>query len=302
MLTEVFYWLINMSIAASVAGMAVCLIGTIGRIPRKIICALWIVPFFRMWVPIGKNSSLSLMSCLSEFTAKTVQINDGSADFSMMNFVMGADTYFPITYKTHLLESVLEIAAVVWVVIAAVLLITAVILYAAAKAELRNTQLLRDNIYVSDQITSPAAYGIFSPKIILPKAYDTGELKWILMHENAHIKRRDNLWRAVAAATVCIHWFNPLCWLFLPKFFESLELACDEAVLRQCGDEEKKSYAKALLHHAESRSLYASAFGGAKMRVRIERILSYKKLSALSSFAFSALAAAVGYVLLTNAG
>lgn len=300
MRSELFYWILNMSISSSIAGLAVYLIGRLRKIPRRILCVLWMVPFLRMWIPVGWNSRYSLISLLSRFTAKTVAVKEGS-DFSMTNFVMGADAYFPVTYKTDALKSVFEVAAVVWGMMAAALLAAMLSLYLATKADLKKARPLQGNIYIADGIPSPAVTGIFRQRILLPREYDAQDLRFILMHENAHIKRKDNLRRIVAIATACVHWFNPLSWLFLKSFLESLELACDEAVLRRCGEKEKKAYAGTLLRCAESRSLCASAFGGAKVRVRIEHILAYKKLSAVSAAAFITLAVVVGYVLLTNA-
>jgi beta-lactamase regulating signal transducer with metallopeptidase domain len=109
------------------------------------------------------------------------------------------------------------------------------------------------------------------------------------------------LWRILAILSASVHWFNPFIWLFLKKFLEETELACDERVLSNCGEDEKKAYASALVDCAESRNVFVSAFGGAKIRVRIDRILSYSKLSIISIISFTVLALAIGYVLLTNA-
>ncbi len=67
------------------------------------------------------------------------------------------------------------------------------------------------------------------------------------------------------------------------------------------GEDDKKAYATALVDCAESRNVFASAFGGAKIRVRIGYILSYSKLSTISIISLTAFALAIGYVLLTNA-
>ena len=301
MLSDVFYWVFNMSISAAIAGSVVLLLAKIKRIPRWLICALMLIPFLRMWLPFGMGNEYSLMSLISKFTTKTVIVYEGRIPFSITNFTMAANSYFPIIYKTSILESVFRIASVIWIIIAAALLIAMIIIYNITKAELKDARLLRNNIYISDKITSPSVYGIFREKIILPKEYEADDLKFILMHENAHIRRRDNLWRILAVATACIHWFNPLAWLFLKSFLTNSELACDEAVLKKCSEAERKDYAEVLLNCAQSKNLYVSAFGGAKLRVRIERIISYKKLSALSITAFAILAAAVAYTLLTNA-
>ena len=108
MLREVFYWIFNMSITAAVTGVLIMLVRLIKKIPRRLTVFLWIVPFLRMTFPFGLNSPYSLMSLLSKITAKTVVVYQPTEDiaFSMMNSVMAADTYFPITYKGKVPEDV----------------------------------------------------------------------------------------------------------------------------------------------------------------------------------------------------
>ncbi|ABN51615.1 MAG TPA: peptidase M56 BlaR1 [Hungateiclostridium thermocellum] len=301
MLSEMFYWLFNMSISASVAGIVVLLLRRIKKLPRRLVHILWVIPFIRMWIPVGIRSKYSLMTLISKFTTKSVVLYDGTLDFSFTNYIMAADNYFPVTYKEDMLENLFSIASVVWIIVAVALSLIFAILYVLAKSELKDASLLRDNIYVSDKITSPAAYGVFRPKIVVPKGYELRNLHYIVAHESAHIYRKDNLWRIIAVISASVHWFNPLIWLFLKKFLEDTELACDEQVLANCGEDEKKAYAMALVDCAESMGVFASPFGGAKIRVRIDRILSYRKLSIISIASLTAFAVAIGYVLLTNA-
>ena len=303
---EIFYWVFNMSIAASIAGLVVLLIGRIRRLPRRIARALWIVPFLRMWLPVGLGSRYSLMSLLSRFTplsAKAVVVYEGAESFTMMNSLLTADSYFPIVYKSDRMQSLFSIAALIWLVLAAALLLTFFILYFSTTGELRDAAHWKENVYLSDKIASPAVYGIFRPRILLPAALAEKDVTWILAHEKAHIRRGDNLWRMLAFITAAVYWFHPLSWLFLKRFLTETELACDECVLARCGESEKKAYAAALVDAAadgKAKSAFASAFGGAKIRVRIDRILSYKKLSLVSSGCFAALAVAAAAVLLTN--
>lgn len=301
MLSEVFYWLLNMSISASLVGIVIILLGMIKKLPRRLVHILWAIPFLRMWIPMGMSSKYSLMTLISRFTTKTVVVYDGALDFTVTNYIMAADKYSPITYKDNLLDDLFRTATMIWIVVALALLILSLVLYVSTKSELKEASHLRDNIYVSDRITSPATYGIIRPRIIIPKGYELDDLQFILAHESAHIYRKDNLWRILALISSSVHWFNPFAWLFLKKFLEVTELACDERVLADCGEGEKKAYATALVNCSESRIVFASAFGGAKIRLRVDRILSYKRLSVISIISFTVLAISIGYVLLTNA-
>ena len=302
MLGEIFYWIFNMSIAAAICGLPILLIRMIKKIPRRVSVFLWLIPVIRMLLPVGIAGKYGLMTFISRFTTKTVTVFEVD-DFILTatNCIMAADGYEPITYKTDLLEGLFGAASWIWLVIGLALLIAFLIIYTVTLGELSDARRLEGNVYISEKVTSPALYGIIKPRIILPAEYRERELKYILMHERAHARRGDNLVRLLALVTVCVHWFNPLAWLFLRLLFADLELACDEAVLKKCNADQRKEYAHTILSAVERTSVFASSFGGAKIRLRVENILSYKKLSAISAAGMAALLIAIAYILLTNA-
>ena len=143
---------------------------------------------------------------------------------------------------------------------------------------------------------------IIRPRIILPFSYPEKDMKYILLHEKTHIRRLDNLWRLFGFLAAAIHWFNPLSWVYLKVFLSDLELACDETAISKCSSEDRKEYAHTLLNCTQSKSVFVSAFGGAKVRTRIENILSQKPMTVVSSIGFAALVTAIIFSLLTNAG
>ena len=304
MLQEIFYWVFNMSITAALTGVLIMLVRLIKKILRRLMVFLWAIPFLRMTVPFGLNSPYSLMALLSQISTKTIIVYQPAEDlaFSMMNSVMAADTYFPITYKVNVLETIFSVASVIWIVVSLAILLMLAVTYFTTLYEIKDSTHLRENIYLSEKIISPAVYGIVKPKIILPASYKDRDIDLIILHEKTHIRRLDNLWRMVAFVIVAVHWFNPLCWLFLKGFLADLELSCDEHVLAKLGDARAKEYALSLLESGQGTTVFASAFGGAKIRTRIENILSFKKLTWLSLTGFAALIAVIFYVLLTNAG
>lgn len=144
-------------------------------------------------------------------------------------------------------------------------------------------------------------YGIIRPKIIIPYGLNEADLNFVIMHEKAHAKRKDNLWRYAAVIICCVHWFNPICWFSLRYFFEDMELSCDNNVLKKLKDKEKKEYACTILNAATHKNLFVAAFGGAKIKIRVENILSYRKLTITSAFLFSALIVSIFIILVTNA-
>lgn len=304
MFGEFFYWIFNMSIIASLMGLIILVIRSIRKIPRRVSIFLWIVPFLRMCIPVGLNNPYSLMSLISRFTTKTITIYQPAQNisFSVTNYIMAANSYFPITYKVGLLDNVFAIASLVWMVVALAIVIALAVLYFTTLHEMKDAKHLRENIYLSDKIQSPALYGIIKPKIILPSIYESTDNQYILKHERTHIVRMDNLWRLLAFVISALHWFNPLSWLFLKLFLTDIELACDESATSKYSETQRKEYALSLVNSIESKNLFASAFGGAKIRTRVENILSYNKMTGFSILCFSILIISILIVLLTNAG
>lgn len=303
MLQELFYWIFNMSIVAGITTGVIALIRIVKRVPRRMMAILWIIPALRMVVPLGLSSPYSLMSMLSRITTKTVVVYQPSQDvsFSMMNMTMAANSYFPITYKTNILHDVFATASIVWIIVVLAILLLLAVLYVTTLRELKDSKHLRENIYLSEKVISPAVYGIIRPRIVLPITWADRDLDLVLLHEQTHIRRGDNLWRMLAFVIVALHWFNPVVWIFLKLFLTDLELACDEGVLVKLGPGRRKEYALSLLDSKSGTNVFASAFGGAKIRTRIETILSYRKMTWISLAAFAGLTFAISYVLLTNA-
>ena len=161
MLGEVFYWLFNMSLVASLAGLIVLGLRAIPRLPRRYACWLWLIPMVRMWIPVGMGSRWSLMTLISKLTTRTVVVWErDDMSFAFTNVVMAANSYFPVTYRINLLDELFRTVAVIWLAVAAAILIAFAVLYVTAKRELRDAVCLRENIYFSDKVTSPALYGI----------------------------------------------------------------------------------------------------------------------------------------------
>lgn len=301
MLSEIFYWVLNMSIIGSVAGLIVLTLRKIKALPRSVVYILWVLPLIRLWLPFGIANEYSLLSLISRFTTKTVVIWKEVPQLTTTNSIMGANSYFPIEYKTDLLENVFNVASVVWIILCCTAILTSVLLYFFTKSELKSAELIKGNIYKSDRITATAVYGIIRPKIIIPTVIANEDISYIILHEQVHIERRDNLFRVVALITACVHWFNPLTWIFLKYFFADMELACDAKVLKNLNERQTKEYARTILTYASSKAFFVSAFGGAKTKLRIENILSYKKLTVLSSLCFTVLVVVIAVIIITNA-
>ena len=151
----------------------------------------------------------------------------------------------------------------------------------------------RITVRVSDEIASPLTYGIFFPVILLPKQSDWADkesMKLILEHEAAHIRHLDALKKLCLTISCVCHWFNPLVWLMAALACRDMELACDEAVVRAVGRENRKLYADLLVELEAKRAgihLLASGFGQSLIRERIFYIMKKKEKASLTGILLS---------------
>ena len=85
----------------------------------------------------------------------------------------------------------------------------------------------------------PAVIGSFRPRVVLPAELVADEpeerVEHVLLHELAHVKRRDPLAAAVCVALQVLYWFHPVAWLVRARLATLREIAVDEAVARALG-------------------------------------------------------------------
>ncbi len=118
-------------------------------------------------------------------------------------------------------------------------------------AECRKVRSL--SVRVSSEVEVPTAIGFFKPAIILPawllESTPADELRYILLHEFAHLRRRDD-WTNLAQKIVqALFFFLPSVWWIERRLTLDREMACDDAVLAHA--ECARGYAECLAHIAE---------------------------------------------------
>jgi CubicO group peptidase (beta-lactamase class C family) len=136
----------------------------------------------------------------------------------------------------------------------------------------------------SDEVQVPMVWGPPGRFLVLPAASPVssrGQLHMILLHELAHLRRRDTLWSTAGELLCCLVWFHPLLWLALARLRTEQEIASDDAVLR--GKVRPSDYSSLLLEFArrerDSRTRLvpvlgtAASYGGAPMARRLTSIL-----------------------------
>lgn len=129
----------------------------------------------------------------------------------------------------------------------------------------------------NNEANSPVALGVWQPVVILPRDarnWDRERRRLVLLHELAHIARRDVLTQTLAGLGCALQWFNPLSWYGLSQMRKLREVACDDLVL-SCG-QPATGYADVLLDIARTyrHRTYANAVGMARSKDVERRIMA----------------------------
>jgi beta-lactamase regulating signal transducer with metallopeptidase domain/HEAT repeat protein len=89
----------------------------------------------------------------------------------------------------------------------------------------------------SDDAKMPFACGVVTPTIVLPAECDAWTLdrrRAVLLHELAHVRRRDLLGHTLGRLVCAVYWFHPLVWTAAKRLRNESERACDDLAL-SCG-------------------------------------------------------------------
>ena len=138
----------------------------------------------------------------------------------------------------------------------------------------------RVHVGISSHAAQPGVWGIWRPIVILPEGITSrltgGELRSLLVHELAHVKRYDNLVSYFQMLVRSFFWFHPLVWWIDRRLLTEREAACDESVIRH--GEVAEDYVAGLLKACRL-SVTAPVTGLSRitesnLKTRVERIMS----------------------------
>ena len=270
---RLFYTLLEMSLRGSYI-IVILLIARLllRRAPRSLCCLLWLVAFFRLVCPVSISSVFSLLPREEVFVTPQFLTGTFYTDMAVQHTQQG---YIGVSQTAVSPGRIL-----MWVWLAGVLLMAAGSLFSLwrLRRSLRGAQRCEDGVWEVQGLPTAFIVGFLRPRIYLPAGLQGEQREMVLQHERAHLRRGDWLVKLLAHAILCLHWFNPLVWLAFRLLCRDIEIACDERVVRQLGEDRRGDYSRTLLHLAGGfRHDGVLAFGEGEVKGRIRHLLSYKK-------------------------
>ena len=302
-----------MSLSGSILIMAIIVIRSIAinKLPKRAFFAFWYIAIARLLLPVSIPIPLGFF----KLPGKSIPVSDNlekiGKDFSDFagRIITNSGAALPdISEQPQALPEsspTIPVLPLVWISGVLILAGYFLISYLCGRREFA-TSLPVQNDFIENWlsahklrrkleirtltgISTPLTYGILRPVILMPKNTDwenTQQLQYMLFHEYVHIRRFDAVSKMVAAAVLCIHWFNPLVWAMYILFNRDIELACDECVVVYFGGSERKTYARTLIDMEEKRSGFTpfyNYFAKNAIEERIESIMKFNKKSILAT-------------------
>ena len=286
-MNELFLKIINMSISASWLVLAVLILRfVLKKAPKWINVLLWGIVAIRLICPFSFESTLSLIP-----SAETIPLNIGMDTTPTINSGISAinNAVNPIISQSNtpmagasvnLLQITIGIYEYIWIFGMIALALYTVISYWRLRRKVDTAVRYKDNIFQSENVSFPFVLGIIKPRIYLPFKMNGQYLEYVVAHEQAHICRKDHWWKPLGFLLLMIHWFNPLMWLAYVLLCRDIELACDEKVIKELGNEQRGDYTQALVACSVNRRMIAAcplAFGEVSVKERVKYVMNYKK-------------------------
>ena len=286
-MNELFLKIVNMSISASWLVLVVLILRfVLKKAPKWVNILLWGIVAIRLICPFSFESALSLIPSAETFPEKVISgpsfdVQTGITPVdNRINDYLG-DRYFEgVTVPANNGNNIMTILTIVWTIGILLLVAYTVISYWRLRRKVDTAVRYKDNIFQSENVKSPFVLGIIKPRIYLPFNMNGQDLEHVVAHEQAHIHRKDHWWKPFGFLLLTIHWFNPLVWLAYVLLCRDIELACDERVIKELGNEQRADYTQALVACSVNRRMIAAcplAFGEVGVKERVKSVMNYKK-------------------------
>lgn len=292
------------------------------RVPRRLICLLWLAVVFRLVCPAGISAPVGLVHRDAAQNAAAViekqyvgptrsfQNSTAAPDDQALEqeglvsnergetAASGFDGRSPAPAAGELLPWI-------WLAGMAAMALSGAAGFWRLRRRLATAVRGEDGVWEADDLPAPFVLGLVRPRIYLPFRMDAEDRAHVLAHERAHLHRRDPWAKLLGWCLLTVYWWDPAVWVCWTLFCRDMEMACDEAVLQTLGPGGKQAYSRSLVRFASPRRLLPLsgplAFGESGAGSRVKHILRWRAAAPGVVFLAAAACAAVAVACCTDA-
>lgn len=295
------------------------------RVPSRWLCALLLVAIVRLLLPVAPEAPFSVFNLVPEETVQPAPVVVEEAPLPRAKPIALRAAAPPPQQKPWIPIALALWGAGVFVVIARTALQTRrfqrqlstgtdvdrddVLRLVDECREILNVRR-RVRVVATSAVATPSLHGWIRPTLLLPEGFLASftheQLRYVVLHELAHLRRSDVLVNWIATAAYALHWFNPLVRLAVARLAEERELACDALALAALRAEERPAYGGTVLELVDRLqaapavpALVGMTATPEQLKRRIVMIATFRQ--SRYSIVFAAAVAAVGLVTLTDA-
>ncbi len=334
MLSNLFFSLLKINATATIVAVIVLALKYVLKkcgASRKLLFYLWIIIALRFVCPNFIESDFSLFNIfdtpISEENQITISNNNQitntnnfiptNIDFNTNNTILNDaavnteinenQTIIPSesSLKEHSNKfEITEVLMLIWIAGSLCMILYTLISYFKLKKTVMFAVKKDEGYYETDMISTPCVLGIIKPKIYITLGLTEKEKKYILTHENIHIRRKDYFTKFIAYMILAMHWVNPISWILFKMFVSDMEMLCDEESIKKLGNENKVGYMESLIS-LSSRNMKnilscPIAFSENNTEKRVKNMIKYKKSSAIISIVALIVCMIIAAICLTN--
>ncbi len=284
---NIFLNLLNISITATWFVLAIIIFRVVfKKVPKFVNCILWCLVIFRLVLPFSIESSFSFIKNTTpvkseQFYIETTESNiSQKSEKSEVTENSVSDDLISAKPENKKTINLIEIISVIWISGSGVMLLYALLSYLKIKMKVKECLPYKKSVYLCENISTPFILGVIKPKIYIPVSISEEAAVFVIKHEKTHLKRLDHLLKPLGFIVLSVYWFNPAIWVLYILLCRDIELACDERVIKELGEENKKAYSTTLIDCSAERKIITAcplAFGETSVKTRVKSILKYKK-------------------------
>jgi beta-lactamase regulating signal transducer with metallopeptidase domain len=215
-----------------------------GRLRPAWQAAIWLVVLVKLSIPWGPAMPWSLSDLVAMFTS-----HGAPATSPLPPALQG-----PVS-PVHT-SPLFALLAAFWALGAATVLVRAIAAHVRAVRRVRrlptHDRVRGVRVVLGSPHQGPHVVGVLRSTIVVPPGLTGDMLHAALLHELAHVRRRDGLARLIQVWAAAVMWWFPIARLVSRRLDLAREAACDAAALEQ--GIERPAYARLLVEMAKLRT------------------------------------------------